>query len=189
MNQTPSHSCLFILSGEHDTLPQAEVKAILEAEGFPFIFREQRERTLLAKVPPAGAQRAVQRAALVNSASTVEMKETSEVPNILRSLKELDFSQWLQPKAKFGVKVTRLQREPVPIDVDALQGEIGSIIWQSLDGRVKVDLKRPNVLFLGVIVGEWFFFGVHLASRDRVGFSQRRSPLRPFFVPSAIHPQ
>ena len=189
MDQTPSHSCLFILSGEHDTLPQAEVKAVLEAEGFPFILWEQRKRTVLAKVSPAGAIRVVQRAALVNNASTVEMKEPSEVPNILRSLKELEFSQWLQPKAKFGVKVTRVQRESVPIDVDALQGEIGSIIWQSMDGRVKVDLKRPDVLFLGVIVGDWFFFGVHLASRNRVGFAQRRSPLRPFFVPSAIHPK
>ena len=189
MNQTPSHSCLFILSGEHDTLPQAEVKAILEAEGFPFVLLENQNRTVLAKVSPAGAKRVVQRAALVNNATTVEMKETSDVPNILHSLKELDFSRWLQPKAKFGVKVTRVQRESSPIDVDALQSEIGSIIWQSLDGRVKVDLKHPDVLFLGVIVGEWFFFGLHLASRNRGGFAERRSPLRPFFVPSAIHPK
>jgi tRNA (guanine10-N2)-dimethyltransferase len=112
-----------------------------------------------------------------------------QVSHILLALKELDFSQWLSPNAKFGVKVTRVQREPVPIDVDALQGEIGSLIWQSLGGKVDVDLRKPDVLFLGVIDGERFFFGLHLASRERAGFTQRRSPLRPFFVPSAIHPK
>jgi len=189
VNQTPSHSCLFICSGEHDTLPQAELTAILEAEEYPFNLLWQRKRTILAKVSPIGAKRVVQRAALVNNASTVEIEATTNVTSILRELKEINFSQWLQPNTKFGVKVTRVQRESVPIDVDALQGEMGSIIWQSLDGRVNIDLKRPDVLFLGVIVGERFFFGLHLASRERAGFTQRRSPLRPFFVPSAIHPK
>jgi tRNA (guanine10-N2)-dimethyltransferase len=177
------------LSGEHETLPRAEVAAILEAEGFPFSLIGQKERTLLLRVSPLGAKRVVQRAGLVNEASTVELKVSTAASRILHALKELDFSQWLPSRARFGVKVTRVIRESVPINVDAFQAEIGSVIWHSMNGRVQVDLANPDVLFLGVIVGEHFYFGVHLSSRDRLGLSQRRSPLRPFFVPSAIHPK
>jgi tRNA (guanine10-N2)-dimethyltransferase len=189
MNQIPSHSCLFILSGEHDTLPQAELMAILEAEGFPFTLLWRRERTVLLKVSPSGAKRVVQRAGLVNHASTVVMESSTDESSILRALDAIDYSQWLPSKARFGVKVTRVQRESVSIDVDALQSKIGSVIWQSLKGRVQVDLAKPDSLFLGVIVGDQFFFGLHLKSRERSGLYQRRSPLRPFFVPSAIHPK
>ncbi|MFX0169171.1 MAG: THUMP domain-containing protein [Candidatus Hodarchaeota archaeon] len=148
-----------------------------------------RQPCALLKVDPGGAKIAVERAGLVNQASIVVMESTTEESEILRSLKDVDFSQWLHPGARFGVKVTRVERESTPIDVDALQSVIGSAIWQALNGKVKVDLTSPDILFMGVILGDRFYFGPHLAFRDRVGLFQRRSPLRPFFVPSAINPK
>jgi tRNA (guanine10-N2)-dimethyltransferase len=181
--------CLFILSGEHETLPQAELCAALEAEGYAFRIQNRYRRMLLLKVDSEGAKIATQRAGLVNHANVVAFESPTDEETILQFMKKIKFDQWLKPKDSFGVKITRVQRESIPIDVDELQGKLGSQIWYAMNRSVEVDLATPDVLFLGVIAGDRFFFGPHLASRDREGFFERRSPLRPFFVPSAIHPK
>jgi len=181
--------CLFILSGEHDTLPQAELCAILESENFSYTVKNREKRILVMEVDPEGARRATKRAGLVNQASVVAFESASDEDAILHSLRRIDFSLWVHPGNRFGVKVTRIKREPVEFNVDELQGKIGSVIWQAMEGQVEIGLTSPDVLFLGVINGNRFFFGPHLATRDRKVFSKRRSPLRPFFVPSAIHPK
>jgi tRNA (guanine10-N2)-dimethyltransferase len=189
VKKSEAELCLFILSGEHATLPRAELCAILEAEGHPFKIGGQKNRLLLVEVNPQGAIQATQRAALVNTASIVLFEVNMLEQEILHALKEIDFTRWLQPNARFGVKVTRLQREVKAVDIDTLQAKIGSKIWSAMKGKVEVELTSPDIWFLGVINGNRFFFGPFLAARDRKGFFQRRSPLRPFFVPSAIHPK
>ena len=189
MNQTEPDLCLFILSGEHNTLPQAELCAILESESFSFSIRSHEKRILIMEVESAGARIATLRAGMVNQASVVAFESTSEEEAILGSVQKIDFSKWVQPNERFGVKVTRIQREPAEFDVDELQSKIGSAIWRNLGGQTEISLTAPDTLFLGVINGDQFFFGPHLASRNRRAFSSRRSPLRPFFVPSAIHPK
>ncbi|MFX1540229.1 MAG: THUMP domain-containing protein, partial [Promethearchaeota archaeon] len=183
MNPTKPQLCLFILSGEHETLPEAELCAVLEAEDYAFTIHNRHHRILLLRVDPEGAKIATQRAGLVNHANIVAFESPANEETILHFMKKTKFEQWLKPQSRFGVKITRVKREPNPIDVDELQGKLGSQIWNAMNGSVEVDLVTPDVLFLGVIVGNLFFFGPHLASRDRIGFFQRRSPLRPFFVP------
>ncbi|MFX1319436.1 MAG: hypothetical protein ACFE9D_08250 [Promethearchaeota archaeon] len=189
MTQQSGQLCLFILSGEHDTLPQAELCAILESEGFSYSVKGREKRILLMEVDPKGAQKATLRAGLVNKACVVVFESAAEEEAILQALRRIDFSSWVRPGSRFGVKVTRIKQEPDEFNVDDLQGKIGSEIWQSMDGQVEIGLASPDVLFLGVINGKQFFFGPHLATRERRGFSKRRSPLRPFFVPSAINPK
>ena len=189
MNSREPQLCLFILSGEHDTLPQAELCAILESEGFAYSIMRREKRILLMEVNAKEARIATRRAGLVNHASIVTFESSSEEVMILQALREINFAHWIRPNSRFGVKVTRLRREPNEFNVDELQSKIGSIIWQAMDGKVEVALRTPDILFLGVINGDRFFFGPHLASRSRRSFSERRSPFRPFFVPSAIHPK
>jgi tRNA (guanine10-N2)-dimethyltransferase len=177
------------LSGEHKTLPEAELCAILESEGFDYSIQSRENRILIMEVDSEGARIATLRAGLVNHASVVAFESSSEESAILDSLQKIDFSKWVQPNDRFGVKVTRIQREPVEFDVDDLQSKIGSVIWQNLNGQTEISLTVPDTLFLGVVNGNQFFFGPHLASRNRRAFSKRRSPFRPFFVPSAIHPK
>ena len=189
MTRAETGLCLFILSGEHNTLPQAELCAILESEGVSYSIRSRDKRILVMEVDSEGARLATLRAGLVNHASIVAFESVSEETEIFDSLQQIDFSRWVQPNDRFGVKVTRIRREPAEFDVDELQSKIGSIIWQNLGGQVEISLTSPDILFLGVVNGKQFFFGPHLASRNRKAFSKRRSPFRPFFVPSAIHPK
>ncbi|MFW9935039.1 MAG: THUMP domain-containing protein [Candidatus Thorarchaeota archaeon] len=189
MKRSKMQLCLFILSGEHDTLPQAELCAILESEGFSYSIKGHGKRILLMEVDSEAARIATQRAGLVNHASVIAFESPSEETAILNSLQQIDFSNWIRSNSRFGVKVTRIKREPSEFDVDDLQGKIGSEIWRAMKGNSEISLTAPDVLFFGVIYGDTFFFGPLLASRDRTSFSKRRSPFRPFFVPSAIHPK
>ncbi|MFX1565051.1 MAG: THUMP domain-containing protein [Promethearchaeota archaeon] len=189
MSSPEISKCLFILSGEHPTLPKAELCAILESEGYSYSIKRHDKRLLIIDVNQTGALRVVLRAGLVNHASVVAAEMPSREDMILDSLQSLDFTQWIQPNTRFGVKITRLKREPTKLDVDDLQSKVGSIIWEAMSGTVEVALESPDLWFLGVINENQFYFGPHLASRSRKAFSARRSPLRPFFVPSAIHPK
>jgi tRNA (guanine10-N2)-dimethyltransferase len=181
--------CLFLLSGEHASLPMAEVCAILEAEHFKFHIKKHEGRIGLLSVEPLGAQIAANRSAFVNHALQLLFTSPMEEPKILSAMKAVNFQELMQRNSYFGVRITRVKREESKVNVDELQGKIGSEIWHQMNGAVTVKLTNPDIQFMGVIDGERFHFGIFLASRDRTGFSRRRSPRRPFFVPSAIHPK
>lgn len=189
MKSALTRRCSFLLSGEHESLPLAELRAVLEAEERDYEILERRDRLVLMNVNPGDAAVATQRSALVNWAQEVLLETEAEESQILKAIEELDFSKYLRRASRFGVRVTRVRPELQPISAERLQEEIGSRIWRRMKGEVKVDLNRPETLFLGVLHGNRFFFGIHLASRDRQGFAERRSPRRPFFVPSAVHPK
>lgn len=189
MSSVRTQRCLFILSGEHISLPIAELTAALEAEGYHYTIEEHRYRMCILEVDPLGAARATRRSALVNHAQQILFEVSMEQEEIFQAMKDIDIQKVMQPNLRFAVRITRLQREAKAVDVEQLEREIGSQIWNQMGGEVIVDLKQPDVLFLGVIVKERFFFGLFLASRDRHWFSIRRGPRRPFFVPSAIHPK
>ncbi|MFX1562835.1 MAG: THUMP domain-containing protein, partial [Promethearchaeota archaeon] len=181
--------CLFILSGEHSTLPLAELQAALEAEKYQYALKEHRERIAIYDVSPNGAALATQRTALVNLAQRVLFEVPMVENQIFKGVEEIDFQLFIRKGSRFGVQITRIRKEHKSVDIEELQRKIGSIIWYAMKGKVAVDLDAPDVLFIGVIYGERFFFGIYLASRDRRYFFNRRSPNRPFFVPSAMDPK
>jgi len=181
--------CLFLLSGEHESLPLAELRAALEAQDAHYEMLERRDRLVLLDVDPGDAAIATARSALVDWAQEVLLETEAREPQILKAVEQVDFSKYLAHGSHFGVRVTHvgpgLQRSPV----EGLQEEIGSRIWRSAKGEAKVDLRQPDRLFLGVLQENRFLLGIYLASRDRQGFAARRSPRRPFFIPSAMHPK
>lgn len=181
--------CLFLFSGEHPSLPMAEARAILEAEHFKFQIKKHEGRIGLLGVEPLGAQIAAQRSAFVNYAIQLLFTSPIEEQKIFSALRAVDFQELIKRNSCFGVRITRAKREAAKVNVDDLQGKIGSVIWQQMNGGVTVKLTDPDIQFMGVIDGEQFHFGIFLGSRNRTGFSRRRSPRRPFFVPSAIHPK
>ena len=189
MNLSQTATILFLLSGEHETLPKAELYASLEAEGVQYSVREELNQGTIIDVNPSGAILATKRSALVNLAQLVLFDASMVIKDIRREMRNVDVSQWIQPNSRFGVRVTRLRREKKLVDVEELQRQLGSDIWGQLKGKVKVDLKKPDVWFLGIIYGQRFFFGPLVASRNREGYLNRRGPLRPFFSPCAIDPK
>lgn len=163
--------------------------AALEAEGYSYTIGERRGRVVLVEVEPQGALVATRRSGFVNYSMQLIFQCPMTESHILHAIREVDFYRWFKNGTRFGVKVTRVQREHEQVDVEELQRKIGSQIWQAMEGKVHVDLEVPDTLFLGLITTTQFFLGVYLAARNRREFSQRRSPCRPFFSPNTIHPK
>jgi len=189
VNQRGWRRCLFLLSGEHPSLPAAELLASLEAEGYTYRVVEERTQILILEVDPEGAAAATRRSALTNYCMQLLLDVPVEEELILKAVGEANFGPWIGGEVSFAVRIRRIRRESLPLDVLRMERKIGACILRSLGANMRVDLSSPDLLFRGVVSGERFFFGVQLASRDRKGFNQRRSPLRPFFVPSALHPK
>lgn len=181
--------CAFVLSGTHPTLPVAELRASLEAEGYSYKIREKFGRVILLDVDPQGAVLATHRSGFVNFSIQLVFQCSMTESTILQTVNSVDFHQWLKNDMCFGVKITRVQREHRELNIEELQRKIGSQIWHAMKGGVQVNLELPDVFFLGLITRKQFYFGVHLASRNSRAFSQRRSPRRPFFNPDTIHPK
>ncbi len=177
------------MSGTHLTLPVAELRASLEAEGYSYELGEQQGRVILVEVDPQGALIATRRSGFVNYSMQLIFECPMKKSEILRAMNKVDFHLWLNNSTRFGVRVTRIHREQKQLDIEELQGKIGSKICRAMKGKVRVDLEVPEVLFLGLITTARFYFGIFIAARNRREFNKRRSPLRPFFNPDTIHPK
>ena len=178
----------FLLSGEHPTLPHAELKAILEAEGFAF--RELGDLCQLTRLEcsPACAHRVAARAALTRACCLELFACRAELDEIMAAAREVPFSRFLRPGQTFRVRVKRVRSYSRDIDTVSLERELGAIIYGAVSG-LKVDLRSPQADFLGVLTEGMFFFGLKLAEVRPGPFVARRPSKRPFFHPTAMMPK
>ncbi|RLI06861.1 hypothetical protein DRO32_04930 [Candidatus Bathyarchaeota archaeon] len=177
----------FLLSGEHPTLPHAELEAILEAEGFSF-----RPLSRLAQLSELECDRSccrpvLERASMVRACCLELLRCPADEEAMLGSVGEAPLRELLRPGQSFRVRIRRVRGSCPGLDIMGLEKEIGSIIYGAVGG-LKVDLRSPDVDFLGVLTEGWFFFGLKLGEA-RGGFGARRPSRRPFFHPTAMMPK
>ena len=94
----------------------------------------------------------------------------------------------VKPGQSLRVRVKRVKAYGQGLDILKLERELGATMLRAVEG-LKVDLRKPDVDFLGVITEGRFFFGLKLSEVKRPGFSKRRPSRRPFFHPSAMMPK
>ncbi|KYH36194.1 MAG: tRNA (guanine-N2)-dimethyltransferase [Candidatus Hecatellales archaeon B24] len=178
-----------VLSGEHPTLPAAEVRAILEAESMPY--REVEEFPCLLKFEASRkALEAVKLRAAYSRLCGMEIFSCkAEAGEILERCRETSFEDFISPGESFAVRVRRIcgaEKVEKPLE---LEREIGAMIWRRVKG-VKVDLKRPEKLFIGLTLKNGdFLFGVSLWQIPFKDFSARKPARKPFSHPSTLQPK
>lgn len=180
----PPIRLLFLLKGDHPTLPRAETKAILEAEGFNYEVKPGAPQLLRCIAPLVAAFRVAQRAYYLRAC----LQEIFAVPDdptaILSSLGGVKLD--LGGGSKFWVRLRRVKGSGRDVDVDQLRKEMIRMIERRTGGTP--DLGRPHIIYLGVFSGGSFYFGSVLAW-GRGGFEERRAKNRPFFHPSTLQPK
>ncbi|MHC1589721.1 MAG: THUMP domain-containing protein [Candidatus Hecatellaceae archaeon] len=178
-----------VLSGEHPTLPAAEVRAILKAESVPY--REVGELPCLLRFE--ASQRALEaiklRAAYSRLCGIEIFSCKAEDGEILEKCRETPFEDFISPGESFAVRVRRVcgaEKVENPLE---LERSIGAIIWRRVKG-LKVDLKTPGKLFLGLTLKNGsFLFGVSLWQVPLKDFSARKPARKPFSHPSTLQPK
>lgn len=176
----------FLLSGESESLPAAEVKAILEAEGYRYGNVEVLDQTLRLESELSSVQAVHVRAAFTRLCALELFKSDATETEISKTASNTDFKAVLKTGESFSVRINRIKNyADQAINTMRLEGKLGKIILQRTQDA-KVNLKNPDKTFIGIITNEKLVFGLKLTEIQTKTFSERRPRKKPFFHPSAM---
>ncbi|MGD0645022.1 MAG: DNA methyltransferase [Candidatus Bathyarchaeia archaeon] len=176
----------FLLSGESESLPAAEVKAILEAEGYRYENDEVLDQTLLLEADLSSVQTVQVRAAFTRLCALELFKSDAIETDIAEAAGNTDFKSVLKPEESFSVRINRIKNyADQAINTMRLEGKLGEIILQRTE-NTKVNLKSPDKTFIGIVTNEKLVFGLKITEIQTKTFSERRPRRKPFFHPSAM---
>jgi tRNA (guanine10-N2)-dimethyltransferase len=175
----------FLLSGENETLPAAELKAILEAEDVPYEIKEQLDLVVRLEAAENSVDTVHRRSAYTRTCALELFACESEETVIAKAAESADFGFVLGEGESFAVRVRRVKNYSENIGSVSLEGKLGRLILNNTKGT-KVNLKKPDKTFFGVLTSGKLVFGLKLAEMEILTFSQRRPRKKPYFHPSAM---
>jgi tRNA (guanine10-N2)-dimethyltransferase len=175
----------FVLSGEHETLPTSELKAILEAEGYRYRETGKLDQTLRLEAD-SNCVEAIKRRAAYTRACCLELficgEETTAITTAMNALV---LKGILKEGVTFVVRIKHVKNHAANINGMMLEKKLGGIIKEK-SPEAKVNLKNPDIAFIGVLTDGKLVFGVRLAEIPPKPFVERRPRKKPFFHPSAM---
>ncbi len=176
----------FLLSGENPTLPAAEVKAILEAEGYPFSDPSEFDQILRLQAD-LDCVKSVQVRSAFTRFCAQELFICDATPEaIAEAAAYANYQSVLGAGESFLVRVNRIKNyADDQLNTMTLEGKLGKIILEHTEGA-KVNLKAPDKVFIGIITSNKLVFGLKLTEVQSKTFSERRPRKKPFFHPSAM---
>jgi len=176
----------FLLSGENESLPAAEVKAILETEGCLYTNAEEFDQLLRLEAESDSVQAVQVRSAYTRVCALELFVSNANPTDIAKAASETNFKAVLKAGESFAVRINRIKNyADEALDTMVLEGKLGKQILNCTEGT-KVSLKNPDKTFLGIITSEKLVLGLKLTDITSKTFSERRPRKKPFFHPSAM---
>jgi tRNA (guanine10-N2)-dimethyltransferase len=175
----------FLLSGEHETLPVAELKAILEAEGYVYQVLDKLDQVLRLETVLDCVEAVKHRAALTRLCVCELFNCKAETDEIVKIMRSTSMNEVLKDGESFAVRIKRVKDASARIGRMALERKLGELIL-GMTEYTKVNLVNPEKTFIGILTGERFVFGPKLAEIQPKPFVERSPRKKPFFHPSAM---
>ncbi|MBI5253254.1 MAG: methyltransferase domain-containing protein [Euryarchaeota archaeon] len=166
----------FVLSGEHSTLPKAEVLAALESIGAEFRVLQDFKQVLVLETDKINALH--KRVALSHAVCKLFGYCDADVNEIIKLTEE----SGIKVRGSFAVRVKRIENLSRKISTMELEKNIGKII------KGKAELKAPENLIYGVLTDK-FVLGKLLHKIDRSQYEKRKPHQRPYFRPGVMLPR
>jgi tRNA (guanine10-N2)-dimethyltransferase len=176
-----------VLSGEHPTLPMAEMKAILDANHIEFRILDSFYKLTEIEADLGAVKKIAGRGAFIDEVGTEIIHTGTTIPEIDDALKTSNLQQHINPDESFSIRVHRFGGVSKETSSVKLEGHLGWLIGKLTGARV--DLENPQTVFRGLLAGPLFHLGVveHTRPADFVG--SRRPRKRPAFHPSTMTPK
>ncbi|MDX1813965.1 MAG: THUMP domain-containing protein [Candidatus Bathyarchaeia archaeon] len=175
----------FLLSGENETLPAAELTAILDAEGYSYSITEKLDQLVRLEADVRSIE-AVHCRSAYTMASAIELFTCQVQENAInQAANATDFRSVLNEDSSFAVRIKRVKEYSAKSDTMNLERKLGRHILQKASAA-KVNLEKPDKTFFGVLTSGKLVFGLKLAEITPKTFSERRPRKKPFFHPSAM---
>jgi len=166
----------FVLSGEHSTLPKAEVLAALESIGAKFRVLQDFKQVLVLETDKINALH--KRVALSHAVCKLFGYCDADANEIIKLTEE----SGIKVRGNFAVRVKRIENLSRKISTMELERNIGKII------KGRADLTAPENLIYGVL-SDKFVLGKLLHKVDRSQYEKRKPHLRPYFRPGVMLPR
>ncbi len=178
----------FVLSGEHQSLPAAEIQAILESEGFQFSSPVSNYRLLTLEASPAALTRVAVRSLMYDWCGVCVGECEAEEGQILSFVKNQPLDQLTKGVRSFAVRSTRIGGTMKAIQRVKLERDVGAVVKDSVP-RLVVELSDPELTFVCILYGSRFLFGVSGVKKPSGLMAPRRPRKRPVFHPSTMPPK
>lgn len=176
----------FLLSGENPTLPAAEVKAILEAEGYSYSDVSKYDQILCLDAPIESVNVIPIRSAYTRVCAQKLLIANATYADIAEAASKVNFDTVIQPGESFVVRINRIKNyADEEINTMTLEIKLGGQILRQTP-NVKVNLKNPDKTIIGIITDNKLILGLKLTDITSKTFSERRPRKKPFFHPSAM---
>ena len=118
----------FVLSGEHSSLPAAEVRAILESSGFEYKIEFESYRLLTLTAPAESLKAVSERSLLYDSNGLLIGESEADSRELERLIKDLPIERLSKRASTFAVRSVRLGGVNKSLGRVNLEREVGSII-------------------------------------------------------------
>lgn len=175
----------FLLSGEHQTLPAAELQSILEAEGYKHRILEKLTQVLRLEAD-ANSVRAVEfRSSMTRICCQEIFNCDAQLSEILANMRSASLEGFIEGGESFAVRVRRVRGDTPQLSGVGLERKLGEQILEKVE-KTRVDLTNPKKTFFGILTDNRFIFGLKTAEILTKPFSERRPRRRLVFHPTAM---
>jgi tRNA (guanine10-N2)-dimethyltransferase len=177
-----------LLSGEHDSLPVSELRAILETEGCEYEILDQFDQLIRLEADLHCTEALERRAAFTRMYALELFNCEARMSSIVKAMRSTEFNEVTGKDETFAVRVKHVKEYSAQINGMTLERKLGELILEKMiDSRV--NLRRPDKAFVGILTSGKFVFGLKLAEIAPKPFVERRPRNKPFFHPSAMQPK
>ncbi len=177
----------FVISGEHPTLPLAELTAILRASGTKFDIKAQQFKFVEVDANIDVAFDVGRRAGYTDEAGVHVFTSEPTLDGIGQATGGAALSEFLLKDESFNIRVARyggVLKEIARVRLEAFLGE-----RIARETGAKVNLTSPNKKFRGILTGSSFHLGLIEYQRPKASIANRRPRKRPSFHPSTMVPK
>ena len=175
-----------IQSQEHQELPFAELKAVIECENINAELKKITEGfVMLSNIHKENIDEyyKILTKRLGYTHEVHELIFKSNINNLNKDIKNIIWSNYINET--FAVRVKRFKSE---IDTVAMEREIGALILQNCD-NIKVNLTKPNSLIRVVSFQDDLYVAIEKIKLNKKHFEESKPHKRPFFYPGSMNPK
>jgi len=176
----------FLISGEFESLSFAELKAILEAEGYAYTITEKLDQTVRVQSDQACIGKVATRSGYTRVCCLELFTCAANDKAITEAVNATDFTSLLSEGETFEVRIRRIKEYTTKEATMNNERLLGKLILQRAP-QAKVNLKTPQKTFFGILTNGKLVFGLKLAEIIPKPFVERRARKKPFFHPSAMN--
>ncbi|MGB9979928.1 TIGR01177 family methyltransferase [Methanobacterium sp.] len=178
---------IFILSGENETLPKAEVTASLEAENVSFKTKYHQDGILIIEI-------ADEDSAVIDIIGK-KIAYTHEICKLLFETSTANINEDIQKypwkdiiNHNYAVRVKRIGYDP-DFNSQAMEIELGGIIKRELGDKAKVKLEDPDTFLRTIVINDMVLISKRLVKRVKKHYNDLKPHKRPFFYPGSMSPK